>query len=185
MTEIPRHTFDHYPAVMDALTTRGLLLGSFDAGGRGNLMTIGWGSLGMVWGVPTWMVLVRPSRYTYSCIEHSGCFTVNVTTDEQSMACVVCGSQSGRDIDKFEETGLTLKRAASVLAPLAEECPIQYQCQVIHSNDVLPSKLTDEIRSGSYQDGDYHRVYIGKVLKTTVASDAAEQLADRARAERT
>jgi flavin reductase (DIM6/NTAB) family NADH-FMN oxidoreductase RutF len=179
MTEIPPGTFEHIPAVMDALASRGLLLGSFDAQGNGNLMTIGWGSLGMVWGVPTWMVLVRPSRHTYSCIEHSGCFTVNVTTDDQSMACVVCGSQSGRDVNKFEETGLTMEPASSVLAPVAGECPIHYQCQVIHSNDVLPNKLTDEIRSGSYQDGDYHRVYIGKILRTVSAPDAAEQLAQR------
>jgi flavin reductase (DIM6/NTAB) family NADH-FMN oxidoreductase RutF len=177
MTEIPKETFEHYPAIMQALASRGLLLGSFDAQGKGNLMTIGWGSMGMVWGVPTWMVLVRPSRHTFSCIEHSGCFTVNVTTEEQSMACVVCGSQSGRDVDKFEQAGLTMQRAGSVLAPVAGECPIHYECQVIHSNDVLPSKLTDEIRGGSYQDGDYHRVYIGKILRTVAAEDAAGQLA--------
>ena len=37
---------EHYAAVMRALTTHGLLLGSYDSAGKANLMTIGWGSLG-------------------------------------------------------------------------------------------------------------------------------------------
>ncbi|MFP4054178.1 MAG: flavin reductase family protein, partial [Phycisphaerae bacterium] len=141
-------------------------------------MTIGWATLGSVWGVPSWMVFVRPSRYTFNCIEHSGCFTVNVPTDEWALACAVCGSQSGRDVDKFEETGLTPGRSGSVLAPVVEECPVVYECQVIHSSDVLPNKLTDEILSGSYRDGDFHRVYVGKILRAEAAPDAADLLRD-------
>ena len=167
---------DHFGEVMRTMTSRGLLLGSYDSAGQANLMTIGWGTLGSVWGVPAWIVFVRPSRHTYACIEHTGCFTVNVPTDDWSMACAICGSRSGRDVDKFEETGLTLRKASSVLAPTAEECPIAYECQVIHSSDVLPNKLTDEILSGSYRDGDYHRVYVGKILRAEAAPDAADLL---------
>ena len=155
---------DHYDLVMRAMTRHGLLLGSYDAAGKGNLMTIGWGSAGSIWGVPIWIVLVRPSRYTYRCIEHSGCFTVNVPTEDLGMACALCGSRSGRDIDKFAEAKLTLEKAGSVLAPAVGECPIVYECQVVHSSDILPSKLADEILTGSYVGGDYHRVYCGKIL---------------------
>ena len=71
---------DHYAAVMRAMTGNGLLLGSYDSVGKANIMTIGWGAVGSVWGLPMWVVLVRPSRYTYHCIEHSKSFTVNVPT---------------------------------------------------------------------------------------------------------
>ena len=132
--------------------------------------------MGSIWGVALWTVLVRPSRYTYACVEHSGCFTVNVPTADLAMACAVCGSRSGRDIDKFAECNLTAQRAQTVLAPAIAECPITYECQVVHSNDVLPAKLADEILSGSYVDGDFHRVYFGKILATCAEPDAAKLL---------
>ena len=78
---------------------------------------IGWGSLGSIWGVPLWTVLVRPSRHTYACIEHSGCFTVNVPTSALAEACAVCGSKSGRDLDKFAACDLTAERGQAVCGP--------------------------------------------------------------------
>jgi len=167
----------HFEAVVRTMTTHGLLLGSYDAAGTPNIMTIGWGAMGNIWGIPIWTVLVRPSRYTYRCIEHSGCFTVNVPTEDMAAHCVTCGSRSGRDVQKFEACGLTAERAGSVLAPTVGECPLVYECQVMHSNDVLPDRLADEILSGAYVDGDYHRVYWGKILAARAAADAAEQLA--------
>jgi len=166
----------HFEAVMTALTGRGLLLGSYDAAGKPNIMTIGWGSLGSIWGEPMWTVLVRPSRHTHACIEHSACFTVNVPTAAMGMACAVCGSRSGRNMDKFAECELTAEKGAAVLAPRVAECPIVYECQVVHSNDVLPKKLADEIIRGAYMDGDYHTVYFGKILGAYAAGNAAELL---------
>jgi len=166
----------YHELVMKALTSRGLLLGSYDAAGKANVMTIGWGAPGAIWGVPLWIVLVRPSRYTYRCIEHTGCFTVNVPTEAMSMACATCGSVSGRDVDKFAECGLTAEKGSTVLAPVVAQCPVVFECQVVHSNDVLPAKLADEIMSGAYIDGDFHRVYYGKILAALAEPDASELL---------
>jgi len=124
--------FDNYAAVMKRLGSDGLLLGSYDAAGKANFMTIGWGTLGIVWGLPMWIVLVRPSRYTYECIEQSGCFTVNVPTPAMAEACAICGSRSGRDGDKCKLAGLTIGRASHVGAPIAVDCPIVYECHVVH-----------------------------------------------------
>ncbi|MFW6061756.1 MAG: flavin reductase family protein [Planctomycetota bacterium] len=169
---------DHYQAVMRAMTTRGLLLGSYDAVGKPNVMTIGWGGVASIWGEPLWLVLVRPSRYTFRCIEHTSCFTVNVPTDDMGMVCAQAGSRSGRDVNKAEELGLRMEKGESVLAPLVVDCPITYECQVVHSNDVLPRKLQDEILSGAYQDADYHRIYFGKILKASAVPDAEKLLAE-------
>lgn len=170
---------DHYAAVMRAMTSHGLLLGSYDAAGKPNAMAIGWGAIGHIWGAPVWMVLVRPSRYTHTGIEHTGCFTVNVPTEAMGMAVAVCGTRSGRDIDKFAEAGLAHEPAAGVLAPRVADCPIIYECRVVHSHEVLPDRLTHEILDSAYRDGDYHRVYYGKILAAWATPDAAERLAER------
>jgi len=151
-------------------------VGSYDAAGKANIMTIGWGSIGSIWGMPVWTVLVRPSRFTYRCIEHSGCFTVNVPPESLAMACGICGSKSGRDIDKFVECKLTAEKAQTVLAPTIVQCPIVYECQVVHANDVLPARLSDDILRGSYVDGDFHRVYFGRILQTRAEPNAVQLL---------
>lgn len=177
MPPINQKYTDHYDAVMKALTSRGLLLGSYDTAGKANAMTIGWGAMGSIWGMPIWIVLVRPSRYTFQCIEHSGGFTVNVPTEMLGMACATCGSLSGRDTDKLAQCNLTARKGSVVLAPDIVECPIVYECQVVHSNDVLPEKLVGDVLGGAYLNGDYHRVYFGKILAARVDADAASRLA--------
>ena len=164
MARSPMQIFDNYEAVVKRLGSNGLLLGAYDPADKPNFMTIGWGTLGIVWGIPIWTVLVRPSRYTYECIAHSGCFSVNVPTPAMAEACAICGSRSGRDGDKCGPAGLTVTRGTDVPAPLADQCPIVYECQVVHYNDVDPETLTTDIIAGAYPAGDFHRVYYGKVL---------------------
>ncbi len=167
----------HFGEVMKVLTGTGLLLVSKDADGRPNAMTIGWGTIGSIWGKPMWIVLVRPSRYTYQCIEKTGDFTVNVPTPSMKEAVVFCGTKSGRDYDKFAALNLTATPGRSVNVPTIEECAISYECRVVHFNDVIPSELAAEIQSSAYKSGDYHRVYFGEILQTVADEDAAAKLA--------
>ena len=169
------HT-EHFPAVIDAMNARGLLLGTYDKTGRANAMAIGWCTLGGVWSMPMCIVLVRPSRYTYDCIEHSGCFSVNVPPAGLAEACLYCGTKSGRDGDKLAQAGLTIEKAQTIEAPVIAECPIVYECEVVHHNDILPPELTREVQREFYAAGDYHRVYFGKILATRAADNAAELL---------
>ena len=93
--------FDYLNETLDVLGKPGLLLVSTDADGKPNAMTIGWGTVGIIWGKPIFVVLVRPSRYTYGLMEQTEDFTVNVPSAELREAVAFCGSKSGRDYDKF------------------------------------------------------------------------------------
>ena len=167
---------DHFEAVARVLTERGLLLVATDGDGRPNAMTIGWGSVGSIWGMPIWTVLVRPSRYTYGLIEQTGEFTVNVPGADLAQACAVCGSRSGRDMDKFVECGLTAERGRDIATAVIAECPISYECVVVHKHDLAPTALAPAIASSAYQSGDYHRVYYGRIVAAYADTKAAAQL---------
>jgi flavin reductase (DIM6/NTAB) family NADH-FMN oxidoreductase RutF len=147
-----------------ALADPGLLLAAEDSGSKPNVMAIGWATLGIIWGKPVCVVLVRPSRYTYQLIESSGAYSVNVPTPELSETVMYCGTVSGREHDKFQEKGLTALPATRVGAPLIQECPINYECKVVHKNDVIPAELAPEVQKSAYPAGDYHRVYFGEIL---------------------
>jgi flavin reductase (DIM6/NTAB) family NADH-FMN oxidoreductase RutF len=173
----PQDYMRHADRVQDILTGRGLLLTAYDPAGRANAMTIGWGSIGSVWGMPMWTVLVRPSRYTYKCIETAGSFAVCVPPADLKKACVVCGSRSGRDLDKLADLGLSVKRGDVLNVPVLTDCPIVYECRVVHANDVDPSRLAEGIGKTFYKDPDYHRVYWGRIEAVHCTADAAARLA--------
>jgi len=161
---------DHFEAVMRVMTGSGLLLAAYDPKGRPNAMAIGWGMLGSAWGIPQWIVLVRPSRYTYDCIEASRAFSVCVPGADLDEACAICGSKSGRHGDKLAEAGLKVEKG-KFGSPLLPQCPILYECTVIHHNDVLPDRLASEVRRACYGGGDYHRLYYGKIEAVTASVD--------------
>lgn len=167
----PEYWMDH-PALARETHTRmaneGVLLASLDASGKLNPMTIGWGVFGWIWGRPVFTVLVRPSRYTYGCIEATGDFTVNVPPADRRDVPNLCGTVSGRDHDKMAVLNLTPLPSRKISTPGIAECSIVFECKVLHRNDVLGSELTDDITREYYPEGDFHRVYFGRILAVSV-----------------
>lgn len=72
-----------------------------------NTMTASWGGLGWLWNKPVAFVFIRPERFTHGFIEASDCMTLSFYGEEHREALKVCGTKSGRDIDKVAATGLT------------------------------------------------------------------------------
>lgn len=72
-----------------------------------NTMVIGWGMFGPMWGIPVCEVVVRPQRYTFEFIEREETYSVAFFGNGYRKELGICGSKSGRDIDKMKETGFT------------------------------------------------------------------------------
>ena len=177
MAKIEVSYTDHFAEAMQRMREDGLLLVTKGDDEKPNVMTIGWCTIGSIWGRPTCIVLVRPSRYTYTRLEQNGDFTVNVPVPKAlSEAVAYCGTVSGRDRDKFADAHLTAAAAHAVNAPIVEECVVHYECRTVLKNDVLAETLAAEINDTAYSGGDYHRVYFGEILATRADEDAAERL---------
>ena len=149
----------------------GLLLASLDEEGKPNAMAIGWGTIGIVWGRPMFVALVRHSRYTFECIEATGDFTVNVPYPHQADAVQLCGSVSGRDRDKFAQCGFTAADSEMIKSPHIAACGLVYECRVVQYTDVIPDNFDPAIISEFYADGDFHRVYFGEILRVVADED--------------
>jgi len=167
--EVP---FDrHIPLLLQSLSGEGALLVSRDKEGRPNAMTIGWAQIGIIWGRRIMSVMVRPSRYTYQCLEVSRDFTVCVPYPDQTDEVMFCGTQSGRDHDKFAECGFTAMPSEGLNSPYIDECGVCYQCQVVNHADFVPERLMPEICHQCYGSGDYHRIYFGQILRLVADED--------------
>lgn len=71
---------------------------------------------------------VAPKRFSYGLLKAGGDFAINIPTREQLRAVEVCGSKSGRRVDKFEAAGLTKEKASRISSPLISECPVNLEC---------------------------------------------------------
>ena len=154
----------HVLETMRRMEDPGLLLVSARKDGKSNVMTIGWGLIGVLWGMPVFMVAVRPSRFSHGVIEESGEFTVNVPGDGMGDVVEYCGKVSGKKHDKFAECKLSLLKARKVRVPVIKECKLHYECKVVHKLEVVPSLVPANVKKTFYPRGDHHTVYFGKIV---------------------
>ena len=128
-----------------------------------NTMTASWGFVGNIWNRPVAVTLVRPQRYTYEFMEKENTFSLCFFDNAYKEVLTMCGTQSGRDIDKIEASGLTLNYSQA--APYFEEAKLVLICRKIAVSDIDPTQFLDEAIDKNYPLKDYHRSYTGEILK--------------------
>ena len=140
-----------------------------------NAMTIGWGHIGVVWSRPVFIAYVRESRHTRTMLDRHGEFTINVPTGPiDSRILSVCGTKSGRDLDKIKELGLTLVASDNITVPGIKELPLTLECKVIYKQKQDLAAIPEDIIARYYpeipgadfdgQSRDYHYVYYGEIV---------------------
>jgi flavin reductase (DIM6/NTAB) family NADH-FMN oxidoreductase RutF len=106
-----------------------VLVSCGDSAGVKNMITIAWA--GTVASDPVMVsIAIRPERYSYNLIKASGEFVINLPNRQMVRAVDLCGIISGKDRDKFKETGLTPVPAQNVKAPKIAEAPLALECRV-------------------------------------------------------
>lgn len=149
---------------MQRMQEDGLLLVTQGGDKKPNVMTIGWGTIGVVWSRPVFIVFVRPSRYTFDRLEDVAEFTVNVPPKALQEAVAHCGTVSGRQHDKIQDMKLTIRPSQHVSPPIIAECAIHYECRSLHQNDLAPATLFQPVMERYYPKQDFHRLYFGEIL---------------------
>ena len=172
--------FDYAGQICKALP-KGILMTTKN-GDFVNTMVIGWGHIGIEWGRPIFVAYVRESRHTKTMVKNHGEFTVNVPVgDVDSNIIKVCGTKSGRDLDKIRELGLHLVESDHVSVPGIKELPLTLECKVIYKQKQDLSAIPGDILARYYpeipgadfdgQARDYHYVYYGEILGAYLIED--------------
>ena len=129
-----------------------------------NTMTASWGGLGVIWGAPAATCYIRPQRYTKEFVDREEYFTLTFFPEEYRKALSLCGSKSGREIDKVKECGFT-EKTASCGAPYFEEAQLVLVCRKRFAQAMDPSNIPQEIKEKWYPQKDYHTMYIGEIIE--------------------
>lgn len=157
----------------EILAKRWMLLctGNFKVG-KCNCMTVGWGALGTMWAKPFVMVVVRPQRYTFELMNDHSSFTLCALPASHQKALSLCGSKSGRELDKIKEAGLTPIASERINAPGLDEAELILECRKSYFDDIDPSHFHDPEIDNVYPNKDYHRMYFGEVLNIMAAPNS-------------
>ncbi len=121
-----------------------------DKEGEDNIITVAWTGT-VCTNPPMLYISVRPERHSYKALKETGEFVVNLTTENMAKGTDFCGVRSGRDVDKFEETGFHKYPASKVNVSIIEESPVNIEC-----------KVREEVALGS------HHMFIADVVHVSV-----------------
>ncbi len=166
MTKKEINVLDYSNEINKALNNGYLLT---TKGDNVNTMIIGWGTVGIIWREPIFIAYVRESRYTREILDKTNEFTVNIPINGyDSKIFEVCGSQSGRDIDKIKECDLTLIDPEIINTPAIKELPLTLECKVVYKQKWTDENMDEEILNTFFPDDgtgfrDFHIAYYGKI----------------------
>jgi len=128
-------------------------VGTYDQEGNPNVMTIAWGGI-CCSKPPCLTVSLRKATYSYGNILERGAYTISVPSARYAEEADYFGIASGRDVNKFQATGLTPARSEIVDAPYVEEFPMILECKLLHHFEI-----------------GLHTQFVGEILDVKVESD--------------
>jgi flavin reductase (DIM6/NTAB) family NADH-FMN oxidoreductase RutF len=138
------------------------IVGTYRPDGKPNIMNAAWA--GIVCSQPPCIsVSLREATLSYHNIKLNKAFTVNIPSEKYFKEADLAGIISGRECDKFAQTGLTTEKSKLVNAPIVREFPYTLEC-----------KLVKDIELGT------HTMFIGEIVGMVADSEvlSLKQLPD-------
>lgn len=130
-----------------------------------NTMTASWGGLGVLWNEPVATAYVRPQRYTKEFMDAEKYFSLSFYGEEYRSALTLCGTKSGRDIDKAKECGFTVEYGLGD-TPYFAQAKLVLICEKLYVDELREEKFLDSaVAEKNYPRKDWHTFYIGKVVE--------------------
>ena len=114
-------------------------------------------------------IYIRPQRYTEEFLNKNDYFTLSFYRPEDKKRIHgVCGSKSGRDVDKIRACGLT--PCYDENAPYFQEAEIVLVCKKMAKGKFEPDEFTDPtITDTWYPEKDFHFIYYGAIEKVLIS----------------
>lgn len=135
-----------------------------------NTMTASWGGTGFLWNKPVAFIFIRPERYTFDFIEQNDYLTLSFLGEEHKDVHKICGSKSGRDIDKVKETGL-LPLFTENGSITFEQSRLTFECKKLYADMIKPENFIDKSIIDKWYGGahgGFHKMYVVEIVKVLV-----------------
>lgn len=134
---------------------------------KANTMTISWGSVGFMWKKPIFMAMIRTSRYSSEFLDLGETFTISIPyNDDMKSALGICGSVSGRDVDKERKANIKFIPSKKIKTPVIQNCDKYYECKIVLKQEINLENLNKDDRDNFYKEGETnHVLYFGEIVE--------------------
>ncbi len=150
--------------IIDRIANEWMLISAGDEKGY-NMMTASWGFMGEMWGKDTAIAMVRPQRYTMQFIKKSDYYTLSFYGENKDIH-KVCGSKSGKDVDKTALTGLTPIFSDNTV--YFEQANLIIICKKQYMDSIKEEKFIDKAPLKWYESKDFHNMIFGEIIKVLI-----------------
>ena len=138
-------------------------------GDKVNTMTIAWGGINIIWNKQVFITYVRYSRDTYDMLQNTDEFTISVPRNNNLRKELgICGTKSGRDINKIEQCNFNLVDGRVVSTPIIKECEMHYECKVIYKQAMEPNSIPKDVLERNYKNNDFHAIFYGEIVDSYI-----------------
>lgn len=138
-----------------------------------NTMTVSWGFMGTLYGKSVVCVFVRPNRYTYDLMEKSERFTLSFMDESYKDKMTFMGRNSGRDMDKYKETGLEPVYDTDSGVSYIKDAKYVMKLKKLYAAPMSEEYFIDKSLLKFYKEdlSDLHKMYIAEVTSFLVRED--------------
>ena len=106
-----------------------VVLVSVKYGSKESIITLAW--VGTVCSDPPMVSMsIRPNRFSYDLLKESGECVMNFPKSSMLEEVQLCGTKSGKHIDKWNECSFTRRKSKEVDVPAIDECPVNMECKI-------------------------------------------------------
>lgn len=126
-----------------------------------NGMTVSWGGFGIMWNKPVAFIFIRKSRYTHEFLDKSNSITIAFLSDEYKNAKALFGSKSGRDMNKYEVSGLHPVFEPDFNGYYPKEADYVFKMKVLYNTDL--ENMPEDIQNKFYPTNDIHTMYVCEI----------------------
>jgi len=103
-------------------------VGDYGVKGKYNGMTAAWVSR-VSWDPPLVMISISPKRYTLELLKEYKEFAINIVPASLvKSALEVFGNLSGREVDKFEVSGVKVEKGRKIKTPVILDASVVIEC---------------------------------------------------------
>jgi len=111
------------------------VVGTYCPDDKPNIMAAAWGGI-CCSRPPCVAVSLRKATYTYGNIVARRAFTISIPSESFIKEADYAGLVSGREVNKFQVTGLTPVKSSLVDAPYVAEFPLVIECSLLHTIEI-------------------------------------------------
>ena len=135
-------------------------------GDGANAMTASWGCMGVLWNKPVAVGFIRPQRFTFGLAEKEERVSVAFLPETMRDALTLCGTKSGRDLDKLKAAGLSLSDMDGV--PVINEARMLIIGRKLYAGRLEEECFVDKTLLANYKEKDYHQMYVWEIEKVLI-----------------